>query len=161
MDSVKIELARLTSALPTMEMFQRRMLSVSTKFHHTIGTTRLQDHFGIAGVYTWTQPTMDTLHLTVQRTFHVVFPLDLPQDLCEVISSFLHQDTLMTLMFTYTSAFTPPTVSLSHFHSNLYVNPTTVIQLHNRQYKEIWSPAVTMESDILCLLVAVLPLLKN
>ena len=144
-----------------MEMFQRRMLSVSTKFHHAIGTKTLQDHFGVAGVYTWTQPTMDTLHLTIQRTFHVVVPLDLPKDMCEVISSFLHQDTLMTLLFTYTSAFSPPTVSLAHLHTNLFINPEPLIQRHNREYKEIWSPAVTMESDILCLLLILLPLLKN
>jgi len=142
-------------------MFQRRMNYVTAKFQHAIGNHTLEQHFGMVGQYRWQQESMSTFLLSIQHSFTVTFSFDLPDDLCTFISSFLHHELQLLLMLTYTSAFSAPSWSVIQYQDDAYINVDRVIQLHNRQYMDLWSPAVTMESDILCLLLALMPILRK
>ncbi len=142
-------------------MFERRMEHVTHKFNSSLEGKSLQTHFGLPGKYTWARTSTATFQLDIERKYTVVVPFSLPDDLCDLVASFLHQDTTLSLLITYTSAFTSPKWTILHFHSNLYINVEGIVKMHNRMYEHQWSPAVTLESDILHLLIELLPALSN
>lgn len=142
-------------------MFERRMEHITHTFNSSVQGKSLQTYFGLPGKYTWTRTSPSTFQLDIERKYTVVVPFSLPDELCQLVSSFLHQDTTMSLLLTYTSAFVSPKWTILHVHSNLFINMDGVIRIHNRKYEHHWSPAVTIESDILYLLVELLPMLSN
>jgi hypothetical protein len=142
-------------------MFERRMEHVTHTFKTALEGNPLHTHYGVPGKYTWTRTSTATFQLDIERKYAVVVPLSLPDELCKLVSSFLYQDTTVSLLLTYTSAFASPRWTVLHSHSNLYINVEGIVKLHNRMYEQQWSPAVTMESDILYLLIELLPALSN
>lgn len=134
---------------------------VRVKFTSAVGDTPLEDHFGVPGKYTWHQPNYNEVQLDVQRKYTVVPPLDLPDDVCRYIASFLHIDMNASFTLKYISAFTAPQWSLRECTTNLFINLEGPLKIHNRGYMDEWSPAVTMESDLLHLILTILPVIRN
>lgn len=155
---LKLNRRRVSSC--RQKMFERRMAYLTSRFQQTVDTP-LQKHFSIPGKYTWTPLSFATFQLDMERKLDVIFPLSLPDDVCNVISSYLHTHVHASLLVTYTSAFTSPKWSILYFNSNLFVNLHSVIAIHNRRYEHEWSPAVTIEMDILHVLLEILPLFRN
>ena len=141
-------------------MFRSRMNYVNIKFRTTV-TTPLEDHFLVPGKYTWTQKEYDEYELEVQRKYNVVVPLDLPDDVCAYIAEFLHVDLHASFTLKYISAFAAPRWSIRDISTNMFINLDGALMIHNKGYMDEWSPAMTMESDILHLILAILPIIRN
>lgn len=141
-------------------MFPARMNYVYIKFTTTVDSP-LEEHFGVPGKYTWSKHEYDEFRLNVQRKYTVVPPLDLPDDVCRYIASFLHIQMDATFQIKYTSAFAAPQWSLRDCTTNLFINLEGPLKIHNKGYMDEWTPAMTMESDILHLILTILPIIRN
>jgi hypothetical protein len=141
-------------------MFPSRMNYVYIKFTTTVESP-LGEHFGVPGKYTWSKQEYDEFRLTVQRKYTVVPSLDLPDDVCRYIASFLHIQMDATFHIKYISAFAAPQWSLRDCTTNLFINLEGPLKIHNRGYMDEWTPAMTMESDILHLILTILPVIRN
>lgn len=134
---------------------------MGVKFMTTVGSTNLEDHFLIPGKYNWEQKAYDEYQLDVRREYTVVPPLDLPDDVCKYIAEFLHIHMNASFRIKYTSAFTAPQWYLRECTTNLFINLEGTLMIHNKAYMQEWSPALTLESDMLHLILAILPVLRN
>jgi len=142
-------------------MFQLRMGYVTEKFLNAVGLVPLEEHFKVPGKYTFRQLSYDEFDVEVQRNYDVVPRLTLPDDVCRTIASFLNIRMNATFRLKYESAFRSPQWSLQECTTNLKVQFKRPLMIHNTGYMDEWSPAVTMESDILHLILTILPIIHN
>jgi len=118
------------------------------------------EHFGVHGKYTLQQIGPSTFHFGVHRTKTFVYKFKgIPEDLETHISSFLHKHFVCIMEIHYADVIRVPVFKLVHYDSNLYINMNHLLCIHNKQYEESWSPAFTLEKDMLyliCLIISVI-----
>ncbi len=131
-----------------------RILSESTQgkpFH---------EHFGVHGRYHLSRMGPTTFQLNVNRTKSFVVKFKgIPEEIERHISSFLHKHFICTIEFTYVDVFRSPLFKLIHYDSNLFINMENILRYHSQIYERSWSPAFTLEKDILHLICMIMEII--
>lgn len=142
--------------------FERRMNNLYDAAIYVINGQPLEDYYSVPGKYTFSRKSNNEFILSLQRHFDVVFNFrHLPDEIGGHISSYLQQKIHLIFQIKYTGVFVPPRWSILHFDTNRPIPLDRCMILHNKMYEDSWSPAFTIVVDLLHLIVALLPLLKN
>ena len=142
--------------------FERRMTTLYEGAIRRLCNTTLESYFTVPGKYTWRREEFNQYRLSIVRKYTLVYYFDeLPDDLSVYVSSFLHKHVYAEFDILYPAMFVPPTWKLIHLDTNTTVNFNECIRLMNRRYIDDWSPAFTLEADMLTLIVDMLPLLRR
>ena len=136
---------------------ERRMSCLTRCLATSLQGKPFHEHFGVHGKYDLRRINLNTFHLDASCKKEFVFRFrGIPEDLEQLISSYLHKHLVCTLEIHYEDGFRPPRFKVIHFDTNLYVNMEGLICVHNKKYLNDWTLAFTLEKDILYLICLIL-----
>jgi len=134
-------------------VMERRMACLTRCFASSLQGKPLHEHFGVHGTYNLRRMHLNTFHLDAFCKKDFVFRFQgIPEDIEQLISSYLHKHFVCTLEIHYEDVFRPPIFKVIHVNTNLYVNLDGLICVHNKKYMYDWTLAFTLEKDILYLI---------
>jgi hypothetical protein len=148
----------MTTSLKKMSVvMERRMACLTRSLAASLQDKPFHEHFGVHGHYDLRRINLNKFHLDMCFQKKFVFKFQgIPEDIEQLISSYLHKHFVCTLEIHYEDVFRPPLFSVIHCNTNLYVNLDGLICVHNKKYLYDWTLAFTLEKDILYLICLIL-----
>jgi len=139
---------------------ERRMACFTRMLERSLDGKPLHEYFNVNGKYNLRRINLNTFHLDVWHKKNFVYTFSgIPEDIEQLISSYLHKHFICTLEIHYEDVFRPPIFKIIHYDSNLYINIEGLICVHNKKYLNDWTLTFTLEKDILyliCLITSVI-----
>ena len=136
----------------------KRLPLIYGSFMHNLQQTPISEYFGVPGDYTFRRTETGTFELnTLFETMPSCKLEELPIEISIHIASYLYvrDECTFQLMYGESYPFQPPTWSIVSIGGKKD-KFTRAMHILNRQYLESWTPAVTLEKDILNMIVQVL-----
>jgi hypothetical protein len=156
-DPYKIEMIHLAMNTKKITM-ERRMAFMTRRLAESTQDKPLHEHFGVHGKYELRRTNTNTFQLDVHRQVSFVYTFKgIPDEVEKYISSFLHKHFVCVIELAYVEVFRPPTFTTIKLDSNLFINVDGLLKSHSLVYRDSWSPAFTLETDILnliCLIIS-------
>jgi hypothetical protein len=136
----------------------KRLPLIYGSFMNNLQETPISEYFGVPGKYAFRRTDLGTFEL--DATFESMPSCKLEQFPIEIsihIASYLYIRDTCTFRLTYNESypFRPPLWSILSIGGKKE-KFTRAMNVLNRQYLESWSPATTLEKDILNIIVQVL-----
>jgi hypothetical protein len=131
-------------------MTDRRILRMIAQFNLTLQDESIESYFQIPyAKFNLRQLTPTTFHFTIQQETIPKLTVDLPSDLRVYIGGFLYENKVAVFELSFPSdyPFKPTKWSVvDQYHTD---KCEKVVHYQNHRYDISWSPAITLEKDIL------------
>lgn len=129
---------------------ERRILRMIQQFKLTLQDESIESYFQIPyATFHLQQINLTTFHFTIQQETIPKLTVDLPSELRVYIGGFLYENKVAVFELTFPSdyPFKPTKWSVVHqYHTDTCEK---VVHYQNYRYDVSWSPAITLEKDLL------------
>jgi len=135
-----------------MAMRERRINNLYASFIANMKNQTIEQYFSVPGKYKLIRDAQDLLCFEVEHEYIPQCNID---DLCEdvnkYIASFLYRKSTcrFRIIFTPSYPFQPTEWSIISLKSNENADFYKALAFQNHQYKMSWTPAISIEADIL------------
>jgi ubiquitin-protein ligase len=149
-----------------MDMRQRRINTLFTTFIRNLNSQSIEQYFKIPGKYTLQRENESTFIFTASHEYIPSCNIDeLCIDVSKHIASFLYRQSTCTfrIIFTNDYPYHPPEWSIVSMKTNEQADFNSVLRLQMNQYNAYrgWTPAITLEVDILNMITLLLFMIFN
>jgi hypothetical protein len=135
-----------------MDMRRKRIETLYTTFTRNLNTSSIQSYFNVPGQYTLRREDENTLLFEVEHEYIPPCKMDkLCLDTSRHVASFLYRRTkcMFRVIFTNGYPFHPTHWSLVSVKGTEIRQIQRALLHQNHQYQLSWTPAITLETDIL------------